>query len=41
MQKTILKIEKMDCPSDEQMIWMKLDGLTNITSLDFAAPLQN
>jgi Co/Zn/Cd efflux system component len=38
MQKTIFKIEKMDCPSEEQMIRMKLNGLTNITSLDFDIP---
>jgi Co/Zn/Cd efflux system component len=35
MQKTTFKISKMDCPSEEQMIRMKLAHLTNITSLDF------
>jgi Co/Zn/Cd efflux system component len=35
MQKTTFKIEKMDCPSEEQMIRMKLIDLTNIKSLDF------
>lgn len=35
MQKTTFKISKMDCPSEEQMIRMKLNGLTNIKSLDF------
>lgn len=35
MQKTIFKIAKMDCPSEEQMIRMKLGDLTNIKSLDF------
>ena len=28
----------MDCPSEEQLIRMKLEGLTNITSLDFDIP---
>lgn len=35
MQKTIFKISKMDCPSEEQMIRIKLSDLTNIESLDF------
>jgi Co/Zn/Cd efflux system component len=35
MQKTTFKITKMDCPSEEQMIRMKLADLTNINSLDF------
>lgn len=35
MQKTIFKINKMDCPSEEQMIRMKLNDLTNIKFLDF------
>lgn len=35
MQKTTFRISKMDCPSEEQMIRMKLDDLTNIKSLDF------
>ncbi len=35
MNKTIFQINKMDCPSEEQIIRMKLDGLTNIKSLDF------
>lgn len=38
MQKTTFKISKMDCPSEEQMIRMKLDGLKNIQSLDFDIP---
>lgn len=38
MQKTIFKIAKMDCPSEEQMIRMKLDSLSNIQSLDFDIP---
>jgi len=35
MQKTTFRILKMDCPSEEQIIRMKLEGLTNIASLDF------
>jgi Co/Zn/Cd efflux system component len=35
MNKTTFQINKMDCPSEEQIIRMKLDGLTNIKSLDF------
>ena len=38
MKKTIFKIVKMDCPSEEQIIRIKLDGLTNIVSLDFNIP---
>lgn len=38
MQKTTFKILKMDCPSEEQIIRMKLDGLTNIKSLEFDIP---
>ena len=38
MQKTTFKINKMDCPSEEQIIRMKLDGLTNIQSLEFDIP---
>lgn len=35
MQKTTFKISKMDCPSEEQMIRMKLAKLTNIDALAF------
>ncbi|MBS3913609.1 MAG: cation transporter [Bacteroidetes bacterium] len=38
MQKTTFKISKMDCPSEEQLIRMKLADLTNIISLDFDIP---
>lgn len=38
MQKTSFKILKMDCPSEEQLIRMKLDGLENIKSLQFDIP---
>lgn len=38
MQKTIFKIVKMDCPSEEQMIRMKLDDLNSIQALEFDIP---
>ncbi len=38
MQKTIFSIPKMDCPSEERMIRMKLDGLKTIQSLRFDLP---
>ena len=36
--KTTFSISKMDCPSEERMIRMKLGGLTNIRSLQFDTP---
>ncbi|MDR2018001.1 MAG: cation transporter [Syntrophobacterales bacterium] len=38
MQKTIFTISKMDCPSEEGMIRMKLEGMDNILSLQFDIP---
>jgi Co/Zn/Cd efflux system component len=35
MNKTTFRIAKMDCPSEEQLIRMRLEGLTNIHSLQF------
>ena len=35
MYKSTFKIEKMDCPSEEQLIRMKLEGDANIQSLEF------
>ncbi len=35
MQKTIFKIQKMDCPSEENLIRLKLDRIKNIKRLDF------
>lgn len=35
MEKTIFEIPKMDCPSEENLIRMKLDGISNIVHLDF------
>ncbi len=40
MEKTIFKITKMDCPSEENLIRMKLDGITSIKHLDFDIPNQ-
>lgn len=38
MRKTVFRIDKMDCPSEEQMIRMKLDGLPEVKSLRFDIP---
>lgn len=38
MQKTTFHVSKMDCPSEEQMIRLKLEGLTDITSMRFDIP---
>ncbi|SHF27031.1 Cation efflux family protein [Arenibacter palladensis] len=38
MQKTIFEITKMDCPSEENLIRMKLDEISNIVHLDFDIP---
>ncbi|MFC0604942.1 cation transporter [Winogradskyella pulchriflava] len=38
MNKTIFEITKMDCPSEENLIRMKLDGISNIVNLDFDIP---
>ncbi|RSK38621.1 cation transporter [Mangrovimonas spongiae] len=38
MKKTIFKISKMDCPSEENLIRMKLDGVSAIANLDFDIP---
>ena len=35
MKKTIFEITKMDCPSEENLIRMKLDGISCIINLDF------
>ena len=38
MQKSIYKISQMDCPSEENIIRMKLDGISGIKHLDFDIP---
>ncbi|MCK0160413.1 cation transporter [Allomuricauda sp. F6463D] len=38
MQKTIFEITKMDCPSEENLIRMKLDGISSIANLNFDIP---
>ena len=38
MHKTIFEITKMDCPSEENLIRMKLDGISSIANLDFDIP---
>ena len=38
MKKTIFEITKMDCPSEENLIRMKLDGISSIANLYFDIP---
>ena len=38
MEKTIFEIAKMDCPSEENLIRMKLDGISSIVNLEFDIP---
>ncbi|WBX78164.1 cation transporter [Tenacibaculum ovolyticum] len=38
MNKTIFEITKMDCPSEENLIRMKLDGISSVVNLDFDIP---
>ncbi len=38
MLKTLFEITKMDCPSEENLIRMKLDGISGIEHLDFDIP---
>lgn len=38
MNKTVFEIKKMDCPSEENLIRMKLDGISGISNLDFDIP---
>lgn len=38
MEKTIFEIAKMDCPSEENLIRMQLDSISNIKHLDFDIP---
>ena len=38
MNKTIFEINKMDCPSEENLIRLKLEGISGIANLDFDIP---
>lgn len=38
MQKTTFEITKMDCPSEENLIRMNLDGISSIENLEFDIP---
>ncbi len=38
INKTTFEITKMDCPSEENLIRMKLDGITSIANLEFDIP---
>ena len=38
MEKTVFKISKMDCPSEENIIRMKLVSISSIANLDFDIP---
>ncbi|GBF20563.1 cadmium, cobalt and zinc/H(+)-K(+) antiporter [Arenibacter sp. NBRC 103722] len=38
MNKTVFEITKMDCPSEENLIRMKLDGIPSIANLDCDIP---
>lgn len=38
MNKTIFEITKMDCPSEENLIRITLDGISSIANLDFDIP---
>jgi len=38
MEKTIFEITKMDCPSEENLIRMKLDEISGIANLEFDIP---
>jgi Co/Zn/Cd efflux system component len=38
MQKTIFEISQMDCPSEENLVRIKLDGISQIKNLDFDIP---
>jgi cation transport ATPase len=37
-EKTTFEITKMDCPSEENLIRMKLDGITEVKHLEFDIP---
>ena len=38
MQKSVYKVIKMDCPSEESLIRMRLEGISDVEHLDFDIP---
>ena len=38
MKKTFFQINRMDCPSEENLVRVKLDGVAGIRHLDFDIP---
>ena len=38
MKKTLFEITQMDCPSEENLIRMKLDGISSIVNLNLNIP---
>jgi Co/Zn/Cd efflux system component len=38
MEKTVFQIPQMDCPSEENLVRLKLDGISAIKNLDFDIP---
>lgn len=38
MQKTVFQISQMDCPSEENLVRLQLDGISAIKNLDFDVP---
>ena len=41
MNKSVYKISKMDCPSEEQLVRMKLEDINSIKELKFDIPNRN
>lgn len=41
MEKTIFEISKMDCPSEENLIRMKLDDIASIVNLNLIFLTEN
>lgn len=40
MEKTVFQIPKMDCPSEENLVRLNLDGIAEIKNLDFDVPIR-
>ncbi|MEX0968313.1 MAG: hypothetical protein WD077_13840 [Bacteroidia bacterium] len=38
MQKTVFEVSKMDCPSEENLLRLKLGEISNIENLEFNIP---